>query len=292
VLGWPGSCDLAHAFLREYSDKGLELARLLGQRGVCPTWTVAASAGRPAAWRRAAPHARSASGGKGSPPPNMASALRSAAPGVITPSQPLGPLGGNFHQIVCKCNGKHVGTLRKWQAKGPPPARPELAARCAAPRLPTSACFCAISAAAASAIAEAIAAGVASTARARNRRFGMLSALRADTKAPYKTELLWGTLRVLKRPGQARTERPQRLVPALLPVRPHQVDLHAGSRVLSIRFPHPQHATRATWGDASGSARGAGGRYFPLGLMQIQREASRNPMMDTPPNTQSNPMES
>jgi hypothetical protein len=36
-------------------------------------------------------------------------------------------------------------------------------------------------------------------------RFGMLSALRAHTKAPYKTDLLWKTLRALNRPWAART---------------------------------------------------------------------------------------
>jgi hypothetical protein len=39
------------------------------------------------------------------------------------------------------------------------------------------------------------------TARARNRRFGMLSAQRAHTKAPYKRGLLCETLRALNRPG-------------------------------------------------------------------------------------------
>jgi hypothetical protein len=37
VLGWPKQCKFAHAFLREYSDKGLKLAQLLGQRGVLLT---------------------------------------------------------------------------------------------------------------------------------------------------------------------------------------------------------------------------------------------------------------
>jgi hypothetical protein len=31
MLGWPKRCKLAHAFLWEYSYKGLELAHLLGQ---------------------------------------------------------------------------------------------------------------------------------------------------------------------------------------------------------------------------------------------------------------------
>jgi hypothetical protein len=37
VLGssrWPKRCKLAHAFLREYSYKGLKLAHLLGQLGL------------------------------------------------------------------------------------------------------------------------------------------------------------------------------------------------------------------------------------------------------------------
>jgi hypothetical protein len=47
------------------------------------------------------------------------------------------------------------------------------------------------------------------TARAGNRRFfffWLVSALRAHTKAPHKTDALWETLRPLKRPGRARTE--------------------------------------------------------------------------------------
>ena len=43
------------------------------------------------------------------------------------------------------------------------------------------------------------------TARAGNRRFWMLSALRTHTKAPYKTDSLWRTLMTLKCPGRART---------------------------------------------------------------------------------------
>ena len=38
-----------------------------------------------------------------------------------------------------------------------------------------------------------------------NAVFWRLSALRAHTKTPYKTDLLWETLRPLKRPGRART---------------------------------------------------------------------------------------
>ena len=46
------------------------------------------------------------------------------------------------------------------------------------------------------------------TVRAGNRRFARLSALRAlraPPKAPYKTDLLWETLRALNRPERART---------------------------------------------------------------------------------------
>jgi hypothetical protein len=48
--------------------------------------------------------------------------------------------------------------------------------------------------------------GFSRTARARNRRFRPLSALRAHTKPPYKTDLIWETLKALKRPGRARTD--------------------------------------------------------------------------------------
>ena len=48
---------------------------------------------------------------------------------------------------------------------------------------------------------------VAAPAQAGNRRFWPLSALRAHTKAPQKTDLLLETLRPLKRPGRARTSR-------------------------------------------------------------------------------------
>jgi hypothetical protein len=43
---------------------------------------------------------------------------------------------------------------------------------------------------------------VADAARAGNRRFWLLSALRAHTKMPYKTDLYRKTLRALKRPGR------------------------------------------------------------------------------------------
>ena len=41
--------------------------------------------------------------------------------------------------------------------------------------------------------------------RAGNHRFWLLSTLRAHTKAPWKTDLHRKTLRVLNRPGRART---------------------------------------------------------------------------------------
>ena len=49
-------------------------------------------------------------------------------------------------------------------------------------------------------------------ARAGNRRFGPLSALRGRTKAPYKIDLLRETRRALKRPGWARTFSPAPVV--------------------------------------------------------------------------------
>ena len=44
------------------------------------------------------------------------------------------------------------------------------------------------------------------TARAGNRRFGPLSAVRAHTKAPYKIDFHKKTLRALNRPWAARTD--------------------------------------------------------------------------------------
>ena len=52
-----------------------------------------------------------------------------------------------------------------------------------------------------------------STARAGNRHFRVLKAVCAHTKASYKNGLLWKTLRVLNRPGWARTERQAEVVP-------------------------------------------------------------------------------
>jgi hypothetical protein len=42
--------------------------------------------------------------------------------------------------------------------------------------------------------------------RAGSHPVGLLSALRAHAKAPYKTDLLWETRRALNRPGRARTD--------------------------------------------------------------------------------------
>ena len=44
------------------------------------------------------------------------------------------------------------------------------------------------------------------SARAGNRRFARLSVARAHKKAPYKTEVLGETLRVLISPGRARAD--------------------------------------------------------------------------------------
>ncbi len=44
------------------------------------------------------------------------------------------------------------------------------------------------------------------TARLENGRSGLLKVMRAHTKAPYKTDLLWEMLRALNRPRRARTE--------------------------------------------------------------------------------------
>ena len=46
------------------------------------------------------------------------------------------------------------------------------------------------------------------TARAENRRFWLLSARCAHTKAPHETDLLLETQRALNRPGRARTAEP------------------------------------------------------------------------------------
>jgi hypothetical protein len=50
------------------------------------------------------------------------------------------------------------------------------------------------------------------TARAGNRRFGPLSALRAHTKAPYKMDFNRKTLRALNGPGTVRTVAVHRVV--------------------------------------------------------------------------------
>ena len=41
--GWPTRCELAHAFVWKYSYRGLELAQLRGQLGVCRTCAVRSS---------------------------------------------------------------------------------------------------------------------------------------------------------------------------------------------------------------------------------------------------------
>ena len=54
--------------------------------------------------------------------------------------------------------------------------------------------------------------GARESARAGYRRFWPLSAPRAHTKAPYKPDLLWETLRSLNRHGRARTDMEDLLV--------------------------------------------------------------------------------
>ena len=54
VLGWPKRCQLAHAFLWEYSYKRLQLAQLLGQLGVL----LATGRGAGARGSRVAPGAK------------------------------------------------------------------------------------------------------------------------------------------------------------------------------------------------------------------------------------------
>jgi hypothetical protein len=62
---------------------------------------------------------------------------------------------------------------------------------------------------------------VALAARAGNRRFWRLSALRAHTKAPYKTDLNRKTLRALKRPGRPGQEAVARARPGAV----HEAEL-------------------------------------------------------------------
>ena len=76
------------------------------------------------------------------------------------------------------------------------------------------------------------------SARAGNRRFRPLSALRAHTKAPYKTDLHRKTLMALNRPGTARTDgdhpAPEEVHPGLedrrdaVGGRPPPGELHGG----------------------------------------------------------------
>jgi hypothetical protein len=80
----------------------------------------------------------------------------------------------------------------------------------------------------------------------------LLSALRAHTKAPSKTDLLWKTLRALKRPGRARTVLDGTLVGhdavrAAVDVRRPALVLAGGvRRVVDIAaLPVPAHPRRA-----------------------------------------------
>jgi hypothetical protein len=77
------------------------------------------------------------------------------------------------------------------------------------------------------------------TARAANRRFGLLRALRTHTKAPYKPDLLWETLRALNSPAKARTISIRNGV---------RKSLHFLERGVLTRFSAPVYAcTRARW---------------------------------------------
>ena len=80
---------------------------------------------------------------------------------------------------------------------------------------------------------------------AGNRRFGSLRALRAHTEAPYKTCLLWETLRAPKRPGRAGPDGTRSSAsasssqsPASRCARPAAAPTHRG---LSTT-PHPDHS--------------------------------------------------
>jgi hypothetical protein len=57
ALGWPKRCQLAHAFLWEYSHQGLKLAQLLGQLGVFRT-SARRTASRSSRRSRSRPRAR------------------------------------------------------------------------------------------------------------------------------------------------------------------------------------------------------------------------------------------
>ena len=55
VSGWPKICQLAHAFMWEYSYKRLKLAQLLGQLGVFLTCTTSSSSASSSAISAAQP---------------------------------------------------------------------------------------------------------------------------------------------------------------------------------------------------------------------------------------------
>ena len=78
------------------------------------------------------------------------------------------------------------------------------------------------------------------TARAGNRRFWQLSALRAHTKAPYKIDFHRKTLRALNRPKAARTVHVAVARPAL---RVAEGARDAGGRL--VRCIHKQHVVDA-----------------------------------------------
>jgi len=76
------------------------------------------------------------------------------------------------------------------------------------------------------------------TARAGNRRFWLLSTLRAHTKAPYKTDLHRKTLMALNGPGTARTEHVLEEVREALPLGrvPHRAHLRCVWTYLALIF--------------------------------------------------------
>ena len=87
--------------------------------------------------------------------------------------------------------------------------------------------------------------GWSSTASAEERRKGPLSNHRTHTKAPYKDDLLWGTLRTLKGPGRARTKPRDVVVDLLDPKR--AVLLLVRVRLLANR----NHPALSKWQGAS-----------------------------------------
>ena len=77
-------------------------------------------------------------------------------------------------------------------------------------------------------------------ARAGNSRFGLLIALRAHTKAPYKTNLLWETLRARNRSGGARTAAEVRAEPGVSDLRGHPPVLGGDHQPLGAAATHPR----------------------------------------------------